>query len=103
MGHMGKASTRGGLLHGISRRVLASFCRHPKLVYPPPPDYEVCFNCGKMRLRDPFSGRPYGEWSDDPEALRAAQAASRKRAETVLPLPPKSDRKSANPGGKRRA
>jgi hypothetical protein len=72
----GIRSSPVGLLRAIGRTLVGVvLCQHHKLVYPPSFDYEVCFRCGKKRLRDPLSGHGYGKWSHDLNALIAAQDA----------------------------
>jgi hypothetical protein len=89
----------------LLRRFLV--CRHRKVVYPAlwygDHSYYVCFRCGKKRLRDTVSGDPFGEWSDDLEALIASQAAAERRRSVVLALGKQADSQPAKPVSRRSA
>jgi len=70
------------LLHRMQRRLIGLFvCQHRRLVYPPRPDYDICYDCGKKRLRD-NSGHGVGKFSHNVDQLlrsRQVEEPRRKR------------------------
>jgi len=69
------------LLHRMLRRLIGLFiCQHRRLVYPPRPDYDSCYDCGKKRLRDE-TGQGIGKFSYNvDDLLRSPQVDERSKS-----------------------
>lgn len=75
-----------GLLRRIARQVIGLFvCQHERLVYPPRPDYNLCYDCGKKQLRDRTTGHGVGKFSHNLNELIRSQRATQKAAPSSLP------------------
>ena len=67
------AESASKLLHRMVRRLIGLFvCQHRRLVYPPRPDYDICYDCGKKRLRDE-TGHGIGKFSHNLDELLRSQ------------------------------
>jgi len=69
------------LAHRMLRRLIGLFvCQHRRLVYPPRPDYDICYDCGKKRLRDK-TGQGIGKFSYNvDDLLRSPQVDERSKS-----------------------
>jgi hypothetical protein len=74
------AKSGSELLHRMVRRIIGVFvCQHRRLVYPPRPDYDICYDCGKKRLRDK-TGQGFGKFSHNIDELPRSQQVEERRA-----------------------
>ena len=83
---MARRSRRAGLLHRMLRRAVGVFiCQHRRLVYPPQPTHDTCYDCGKKQLRDPATGWGAGRFSHDLDELLQERQARESRAASQQP------------------
>jgi hypothetical protein len=61
-------------------------CQHRRLVYPPPPGYDICYDCGKKQLRDPATGRSIGKFTRNLDTVLQTPEAGRSRGAVVQPI-----------------